>query len=117
VSLARAIVAELAMDREALAELRTLVAAPDFEPARPVAYTTGTLARDLGLSPRCIRGAIQRGELHAERRGRHYIISASAVETWTATNGAGARSRSIRASRGARSRVMTAALADLDTTR
>jgi excisionase family DNA binding protein len=70
---------------ERLAELLApLVAARLAAPApTPVAYTPRTLAAELGRSERSIRAAIARGELAAVKRGRGYVISASAVEAWT----------------------------------
>lgn len=50
--------------------------------ARPAAYTVATLAQETGLSTRAIRGAIERGELPAVKRGRRWLIDASAVAAW-----------------------------------
>lgn len=49
---------------------------------KPIAYTVATLAHELGLSPRAIRGAIERGELAATKRGGRWLISADAVTVW-----------------------------------
>ncbi len=45
-------------------------------------YTPQTLAAELGRTLRSIRGAIQRGELQAVKRGRGWVISADAVGRW-----------------------------------
>lgn len=50
----------------------------------PPAYTVATLAAELGVSAKVIRGAIARGELDAARRGDRYVISADAVASWAA---------------------------------
>jgi excisionase family DNA binding protein len=50
----------------------------------PAAYTVATLARELDLSERAIRAAIQRGELAAVKRGRTYLITRQAVGAWAA---------------------------------
>lgn len=50
--------------------------------AQPPAYTVATLAQALALSPRAIRGAIERGELAAIKRGGRWIITAQAVTAW-----------------------------------
>jgi excisionase family DNA binding protein len=49
---------------------------------QPAAYTVATLAQALALSPRAIRGAIERGELAAIKRGGRWIIAAQAVAAW-----------------------------------
>lgn len=49
---------------------------------QPAAYTVATLAQALALSQRAIRGAIDRGELAAIKRGGRWIIAAQAVEAW-----------------------------------
>jgi excisionase family DNA binding protein len=66
------------------------VDAPTLAPpkAAPRAYTTATLAEEVGRSSRSIRGAIARGELDAVRRGRGWVISADAVDRWVAGGGA-----------------------------
>jgi excisionase family DNA binding protein len=72
---------------------------------RPVAYTVASLAAELGVSEKTIRGAIHRGELAATLRARRYLIDAAAVGAWTrqathprsGTRGsARGRSRSVR---------------------
>jgi excisionase family DNA binding protein len=86
VTVARAIIDELEPDD--LAELARRL--EPFLPARaapaaatsPIAYTTTTLAGELGVSPRTIRAAIERGELDAHRSGRGWIIGAEAVAEW-----------------------------------
>jgi excisionase family DNA binding protein len=50
--------------------------------ARSAAYTVTTLAQELGMSPRAIRGAIERRELAAVKRGGRWIIAAQAVAAW-----------------------------------
>lgn len=50
--------------------------------AQPPAYTVATLAQELALSQRAIRGAIERGELAAIKRGGRWIIAAQAVAAW-----------------------------------
>lgn len=79
------------------------------------AYTTQTLGDELGVSERSIRGAIQRGDLEAVRRGRRYVISGEAVRRWaTATN---TSARRTSASTGpARQRSTTAATGTLTST-
>jgi excisionase family DNA binding protein len=111
-----------ALDDEALdllaARLAPRLSDNGRDDTRPIAYTVATLAAQLGLSPRAIRGAIDRGELQAVRRGRHYIIAASAVETWTMPEAG----RSVRRASAQRSRptsgrgVMATALAKVETT-
>ncbi len=50
--------------------------------ARPVAYTVATLASEIGLSHRAVRGAVERGELAAVKRGGRWLVSAEAVAAW-----------------------------------
>jgi len=75
-SLLAAILEELRDDTSAAAELRALVG------ARPAAYTPQTLAAELGITPRGVRAAIERGDLEARRSGRGYVIAAEAVSAW-----------------------------------
>jgi excisionase family DNA binding protein len=75
-SLLAAILEELRDDPSAAAELRALVG------ARPAAYTPQTLAAELGITPRAVRAAIERGDLEARRSGRGYVIGAEAVAEW-----------------------------------
>jgi excisionase family DNA binding protein len=49
---------------------------------KAIAYTVATLADELGLSQRAIRGAIERGELPAVKRGGRWLIDAVAVAVW-----------------------------------
>jgi excisionase family DNA binding protein len=85
VTLARSILSAIAEDPTALAELRAMVgtASPTVADAAPLAYTVATLADDLGVSPKTVRGAIHRGELGAVKRGSRWFISAEAVRAWT----------------------------------
>ena len=46
------------------------------------AYTVHSLAADLGVSRKAVRGAIARGELRAVKRGSRWIIPADAVSEW-----------------------------------
>jgi excisionase family DNA binding protein len=71
-----ALLAELRDDPAALAELRTLLA------AGPSVYTPRTLAAELGVTPRAVRAAIERGDLEARRSGRGYVIGSEAVAAW-----------------------------------
>lgn len=50
-------------------------------PARPepVAFTIATLATELDVTEKTIRGAIHRGELPAVRRGTRYLIASDAA--------------------------------------
>jgi hypothetical protein len=54
------------------------------DPNQPahIAYTVDSLAAELGVSPKAIRCAIGRGELHAVKRGSRWIISSGAVAEW-----------------------------------
>jgi excisionase family DNA binding protein len=80
----RAVIADLKDDPVALEELRSLLGAVlDAQPASSArAYTVRSLAAELGRTPRSVRGAIERGELEAAKRGRGYVISAEAVSRW-----------------------------------
>ena len=82
--LLRALFAELERDPLARDRLRSLLASEvDRQPADTAsAYTVQSLAEELGRTPRSIRGAIERGELEAVKRGRGYVISAEAVSRW-----------------------------------
>lgn len=82
-TLAQALVAEIAADPAALNELRALLGTSStrLQPDRP-AYTVATLAAALHVSAKTIRGAIQRGELSASKRGARYVIAADAVDAW-----------------------------------
>lgn len=70
-------------------------------------YSVRSLAAELGVSDRAIRGAIHRGELAAVKRGRRYVIPGAAVAAWSeATTPA----RGHRAGRAVRRSVMADAL-------
>jgi excisionase family DNA binding protein len=70
-------------DLERLAErLRPYLAGGHPTTAPATVYSPATLATALGRSERSIRAAISRGELHATKRGRGYVISADAVAAW-----------------------------------
>jgi excisionase family DNA binding protein len=80
----------------------------------PAVYTVATLAGELDVSERAVRGWIHRGELDGVKRGRTYVITRSAVEAWAAP-GAGRPRGSERSSRERPHRaVMASALARLD---
>lgn len=83
-SLARDLVDAIRADPAALAELR---AALDVQPADLApAYTVARLAQLVGVTPRAVRGAIARGELHARREGAgtrtRYLIARTDAEAW-----------------------------------
>jgi hypothetical protein len=82
--LLRAIVAALEADPVELERLRSLLGIEvDRQPAVSApAYTVQSLAAEIGRTPRSVRGAIERGELEAAKRGRGYVISAEAVSRW-----------------------------------
>ena len=82
---AQSIVAAIAEDPVALAELRAVIdtASSIVSGDTPLAYTVSTLAADLGVSTKTVRGAISRGELKAVKRGSRWFISAEAVRAWT----------------------------------
>lgn len=50
--------------------------------AAPIAYTVATLAHEVGLSERAVRGAIERRELAAVKRSGRWLVSAEAVAAW-----------------------------------
>jgi excisionase family DNA binding protein len=83
-----ALLVELRDDPAALAELRALLG------AGPSVYTPQTLAAELGITPRAVRAAIERGDLQARRSGRGYVIGAEAVAAW-ATSTPRARRRAV----------------------
>lgn len=93
-TLAQAFVAAIAEDSTALAELRVVlgVAAPVMADTGPLAYTVASLAKELGVSAKVVRGAIQRGELEAVKRGNRWLIAAEAVRAWLS----GERSKATR---------------------
>lgn len=77
-------------DPEQRARLRAaleLDAGSTSEEPSAIVFTTTTLARQLGRSPRAIRAAISRGELRATKRGAGWLIGADAVADWTAVDG------------------------------
>jgi excisionase family DNA binding protein len=114
-ALAAALVELLAASPLAIARLRELVereapVASSFD--RP-AYTVGSLATTLEVSPRVIRGAIARGELDAAKRGGRWIISAAAVGRWAESDrGPAAARRPRRRTNGRGSLAAVMALLD-----
>jgi len=110
---------------EKLAPLRAAGGAPD---PGPVAFTVATLAVELGLTERQVRGMIHRGEIPAAKRGCGYVIARNAVEAWAAPDEGGLEGHALgpagrdatplASARGRAHRpVMAAALARLDTGR
>jgi excisionase family DNA binding protein len=83
-------------------------------PPAPVAYTVASLAGELGLSERAVRAAIHRGELHAAKRGRTYLITRGAVEAWAAPSVDRQRGRERSSRERGHRPVMASALARLD---
>jgi excisionase family DNA binding protein len=113
--LARAVIAALSRDPEAMRRLRDLVVDPTV-PARDAgrpAFTVHSLAETIGLSPKGVRNAIARGELVAVKRGGRWVIAADAVEAWTHTCHGGLVARPTRA-RTDGGRPLRAALSRLD---
>lgn len=55
---------------------------PVEEPRQPAGYTTDTLAAELGITPRAVRAAIERGDLRAVKRAGRYFIAPDAVEAF-----------------------------------
>jgi excisionase family DNA binding protein len=80
--LARAVVAALNADPQALVDLQHLIELRAAERESAPAYTVATLAAALCVSPKVIRNAIARGELEATKRGRRWLVSADAVAHW-----------------------------------
>jgi len=79
-------------------------------PAAPVVYTVATLAAELQVSPKVVRGAIARGELVAAQRSGRYLISDDAVRAWATPDAPAPR----RAPRAAPARPMGSAMAAID---
>ncbi len=83
--LARAVLAALLDDRVALRRLQQAMC--DFEavaaPSSAPAYTVGSLAAALEVTPRVVGNAITRGELRAVKRGARWLIPPDAVIEWT----------------------------------
>jgi excisionase family DNA binding protein len=99
----RAVLDELRDDPGALDELRSLLG------AGPAVYSPRTLAAELGVTPRAIRAAIERGDLEARRSGRGYVIGRESVAEWTRTSG---RPRRPRRPAARESRMLRNAIAD-----
>ncbi len=87
-SLARALLDEIAADPAARERLRELVgdSRPDPFTNTTAAFTVATLAGELGRSERSIRAAIARGELEAVKRGRGWLVTSDAVERWASAS-------------------------------
>jgi excisionase family DNA binding protein len=47
-------------------------------------FTVATLARELGVSTKTVRGAIARGELRAVKRQGRWVIGRASLEEWAA---------------------------------
>ena len=107
-SIVEAIVAELEADPKLCARLSQLLT-PEAPATTPAVYTTATLAAEVGRSPKAIRAAIRRGDLHATRSGKGYVIAADEVARW-ATPPAPAATRTRRRPAAQRPGVMAAAL-------
>jgi excisionase family DNA binding protein len=93
--LAHAVLDALAHDVEAAAEVARLLA-PHLRPAdvdRACVYTVASLAAATGIPMKTIRAAIRAGELSAARRGKRYVIGASAVESWASASPRGQHRR------------------------
>lgn len=83
------------------------------DPPAPVAYTIASLAADLGVTEKVVRGAIHRNELPAQRRGRRYLIDPDAAREWARPAVAAVHPRRTSVRRGA-DRPLREALAQLD---
>lgn len=96
---------------------RVIARLGDLEPdaAAPVAYTIAALAESLGVSQKTIRGAINRGELPAQRRGRRFYIDAEIAREWARPDVDCARPARARARNGA-GRPLREAFAQFDHT-
>ena len=97
-ALARAMIAELEADPVAFEQLRAMLGvAVERQPVISVpVYTVQSLAAALDRTPRSIRGAIERGELEAVKRGRGFVISAEAVSRWASPSPETSPGRSVR---------------------
>jgi hypothetical protein len=89
--LARLLIEAAAADPVAIARLRELIGPPPPVDPRPIAYTVASLADELHVSARVVRGAIARGELAAVKRVGRYIIAAGAVDDWVTATADGGR--------------------------
>lgn len=88
----------------------------DREDTSRIGYTIASLAADLDVSEKTIRGAVHRGELPAVRRGSRYVIAADAAQAWIAASTDGPASRRPRARVGQRrGRPLAEAFARIDT--
>jgi excisionase family DNA binding protein len=87
------LLAELEADPAAAAALRAAIG------AGPAVYTAATLAAELGVTPRAVRAAIERGDLQARRSGRGWVIGAEAVAAWACAPRRTQRPRTPRESR------------------
>lgn len=94
-ALARAVVASLSRDPQAIWRLRALVAPEPLRKTAPPAYTVASLAEVIGVTPKVIRNAVARGELTAVKRGGRWIISSDAVAAWTHPTAVGRRYRQV----------------------
>jgi hypothetical protein len=81
---ARAMLAEVIADAEALADLAVGIAPllPVAQAERPPLYTVARLATLTGLSRRKIGNDIRRGELAAVKRGGYWIVPADAAAAY-----------------------------------
>jgi hypothetical protein len=104
-------------DRIANRILDRLATCLNTSPARAV-YSPATLAAEVGCTPRAIRAAITRGDLHAAKRSGRWLIPSDAVSDWTAgtARGPSVTRRHVRATRSTASTTSTlsAALRALD---
>lgn len=96
-ALARAVVASLSRDPQAMRQLRALVVPEPLREAEPPAYTVASLAEVLGVTSKVVRNAVARGELTAVKRGGRWIIPSDAVAAWTHPAAGGRRRHQVRA--------------------
>lgn len=90
---------EAVADAEASALLAPILA--ELGATRTV-HTTATLARELEVSERTIRRAVQGGELAATRRAGRWVMTVSDVEAWARSgspSSAGVRAAAPRATK------------------